>query len=161
MAKLKYFMYGGFIGLAIKALKDRDMHSNPSGDSCPLATKDLKVNTRNRDKAIKASWIQYGPLNLSDNQYWKRLAAHWKTTEKVAKESRCGNCVAFDISPSMIDCMTAGPVSKDIEDADGILGYCHMHHFKCHSARTCYTWAAGGPITEDAISMEWQSKTEK
>ena len=41
---------------------------------------------------------------------------------------------------------------------DGQLGYCWMHHFKCHSARTCYTWAAGGPITEDKVSEEWQEK---
>ena len=43
---------------------------------------------------------------------------------------------------------------------DGELGYCWMHHFKCHSARTCYTWAAGGPITDDEVSAEWQEKNE-
>ncbi len=31
--------------------------------ACPLATKDSKVNTKNRDAAIKAEHIQYGPLN--------------------------------------------------------------------------------------------------
>lgn len=36
-----------------------------------------------------------------------------------------------------------------------------MHHFKCHSARTCYTWAAGGPITEDSVSEEWQEKNQE
>jgi hypothetical protein len=35
-----------------------------------------------------------------------------------------------------------------------------MHHFKCHSARYCYTWAAGGPISEDSVSAEWQEKNE-
>ncbi|MGI9554606.1 MAG: hypothetical protein ACR2M6_01425, partial [Vampirovibrionia bacterium] len=34
-------------------------------------------------------------------------------------------------------------------------------HFKCHSARTCYTWAAGGPIAEDNVSAEWQEKNMK
>ena len=43
-------------------------------------------------------------------------------------------------------------------DKDGRLGYCWMHHFKCHSARTCYTWAAGGPITLDSQSMENQQR---
>jgi hypothetical protein len=33
-----------------------------------------------------------------------------------------------------------------------------MHHFKCHSARTCYTWAKGGPITEDSVSYDWQER---
>ena len=130
------------------------------GSSCPKATKDLMTNTVNRDDAIKNPNIQYGPLNLSDNAYWKRLAKHWNTTEKVAKDSRCGNCVAFDISPRMLDCMTAGPVSENIEDADGILGYCWMHHFKCHSARSCYTWAGGGPISKDNVSKEWERKAK-
>ena len=38
---------------------------------------------------------------------------------------------------------------------------CWMHNFKCHSARTCYTWAAGGPITEDSVSYDWQERSSK
>lgn len=121
---------------------------------CPIATQDLKVNTENRDRAIKADYIKYGPLNVDEpGNYWMDIADHWNTTEKAAKKSLCGNCVAFDISPRMDDCMP-GPVS----DKDGRLGYCWMHHFKCHSARTCRTWAKGGPIKDDAVSKEWQAK---
>lgn len=127
---------------------------------CPPATQDLELNTKSRNAAIQAEHIQYGPMNLSDEEYWVRAAKHWNTEPEVAKKSKCGNCVAFDISPRMKECMTAGPVSQDIEDAEGNLGYCWMHHFKCHSARTCYTWAAGGPITEDAISHDWQDKNK-
>jgi hypothetical protein len=123
---------------------------------CPKATQDLKLNTENRDKSIEAEHIKYGPLNLSDEQYWVDLAEHWKTDVEVAKKSKCGNCVAFDISPRMDDCMP-GPISDD----DGRLGYCWMHHFKCHSARTCRTWAAGGPIKEDKTSYEWQEKNKQ
>jgi hypothetical protein len=141
---------GGLLGYALS-------RKNPS--SCPRATQDLKLNTKNRNAAIRAKWIQYGPLNLADKSYWRRLARHWNTTPEVAMQSRCANCVAFDISPRMIDCMTAGPISENIEDADGVLGYCWMHHFKCHSARSCYTWAAGGPITSDRISKQWQAKS--
>ena len=122
---------------------------------CPRATQDLEYNTNMRDKAIKADYIQYGPLNLADVEYYVRLAEHWNTSVDVAKKSKCGNCAAFDISPRMDKCMP-GPVS----DNEGRLGYCYMHHFKCHSARTCYTWAAGGPITEDKVSYEWQDKDE-
>jgi len=124
-------------------------------ESCPLATQNLEVNTRTRDKAIEADYIQYGPLNLTDEQYWVDLAEHWKTTPEVAKNSNCGNCVAFDISPRMEECMPG-----EVSDPDGRLGYCWMHHFKCHSARTCRTWAAGGPITQDSISADWQSRNE-
>jgi len=45
-------------------------------------------------------------------------------------------------------------------DGDGRLGYCWMHHFKCHSARTCHTWAKGGPIDQDAISRDWSERNE-
>ena len=124
--------------------------------TCPLPTQDLELNTKNRDMSIEADHIQYGPLNLSDKEYWEDLAKHWKTTVDVAKNSNCGNCVAFDISPRMDDCMP-GPVS----DKDGRLGYCWMHHFKCHSARTCRTWAAGGPIKDNKISYEWQEKNKQ
>lgn len=122
--------------------------------ACPLATRDLKVNTLNRNKSIRESHIRYGPLNLSDEAYWVKAAKHWKTTPEVAKKSKCSNCVAFDVSPRMQKCMP-GMVQND-----GYLGYCHMHHFKCHSARTCYTWASGGPITKDKVSLSWQNKAK-
>jgi hypothetical protein len=122
---------------------------------CPPATQDLKLNTKNRDTAIHAEHIQYGPLNLADEEYWEKAAAHWKTTADVAKKSKCGNCAAFDLSPRMKECMP-GSVQED-----GELGYCWMHHFKCHSVRTCYTWAAGGPISEDEMSAGWQEKSDE
>ena len=122
---------------------------------CPPATQDLKLNTKNRDSAVKAEHIQYGPLNLDDEEYWERYAARWNTTADVAKKSNCSNCVAFDISPRMEECM---PLELD---DDGRLGYCWMHHFKCHSARTCYTWAKGGPITDDKRSKENQERGEQ
>jgi len=121
--------------------------------SCPRASHDLKLNTQNRDSAIKAEHIQYGPLNLSDKQYWEDIAEHWNTKVSVAKKSTCGNCAAFDISPRMNECMPG-----ELQDKDGRLGYCWMHDFKCHSARTCRTWAAGGPIKTDSVSASWQNK---
>ena len=73
---------------------------------CPPATQDLKLNTTNRDAAIQAKHIQYGPLNVKEpGDYWKDIAEYWDTTEKAAKKSVCGNCVAFDISPRMEECM--------------------------------------------------------
>ena len=122
--------------------------------ACPLPTQDLKLNTKNRNSAIKADYIQYGPLNLEDEEYWERAAEHWNTSVEVAKKSKCKNCVAFDISERMLECMP-GSVQND-----GYLGYCWMHSFKCHSERTCYTWAAGGPIDTNKVSHEWQERKE-
>jgi len=118
--------------------------------ACPRATQDLKLNTKNRNAAIKAKHIQYGPLNLSDEGYWEEYAKKWgpTTTAEEAKQSNCSNCIAFDVSPRMKKCMPL----------EGDLGYCWMHDFKCHKDRTCYTWAAGGPITDDKTSHKNQSK---
>lgn len=124
------------------------------GMACPKAAGNVDLNTKNRDKTIRKH--NYGPLNLSDKSYWPKIAKKWNTTVSVALKSKCGNCVAFDISPRMDDCMP-GPV----EDGEGRLGYCWMHHFKCHSARTCNTWAKGGPIKTDATSEDWQTKAKK
>ena len=119
--------------------------------SCPRATQDLKFNTKNRNMAIKDEDIKYGPINLEDDKYWIDLADHWNTTPEVAKQSKCSNCVAFDVSPRMKECMPL----------EGELGYCWMHHFKCHKDRTCYTWAKGGAITTDVKSKKNQMKGEK
>lgn len=122
--------------------------------ACPAPTKDLELNTKNRDATIKNH--MYGPLNVNEpGDYWEKIAEKWGTPEKAAKKSLCGNCVAFDISPRMKECMP-GEVSED----EGELGYCWMHHFKCHSLRTCDTWAKGGPITDDLVSIGWQEKNK-
>tara|TARA_B100000700_G_scaffold214431_1_gene235781 strand:- start:1092 stop:1601 length:510 start_codon:yes stop_codon:yes gene_type:complete len=119
---------------------------------CPPATQDVAINTKNRNATIKN--YEYGPLNVDEpGDYWKKIAKRWKTTVKAAKKSKCGNCVAFDRSPRMKACMPG-----ETSDGEGVLGYCWMHHFKCHSARTCDTWAKGGPITTNSISEGWQER---
>ena len=125
--------------------------------SCPLATKDIELNTKNRD--FTQDKYNYGPLNIDEpGDYWEDVADEWDTTVEAAKKSLCGNCVAFDISPRMEDCMP-GSVSDDADG--GRLGYCWMHHFKCHSLRTCHTWAKGGPIDEDEVSREWGERNQQ
>lgn len=120
--------------------------------SCPPATQDVAINTKNRNATIKN--FGYGPLNVDEpGDFWEDIAKQWKTTVKAAKKSKCGNCVAFDRSPRMKSCMPG-----ETSDGEGVLGYCWMHHFKCHSARTCDTWAKGGPITTDKVSEGWQER---
>ena len=89
--------------------------------ACPLPTQDLELNTKNRDSAIKADYIKYGPLNVDEpGDYWEKLAEHWDTTVEAAKQSLCANCAAFDISPRMEDCMP-GPLQD--EDGKRLKGY--------------------------------------
>jgi hypothetical protein len=120
--------------------------------ACPIATKNVEINTKNRDATIAK--FMYGPLNIDEpGDYWERVAKKWDTTVEAAKKSQCGNCAAFDTSPRMKQCMPG-----ETSDNDGELGYCWMHHFKCHSARSCTTWAKGGPITDDNTSYDWQER---
>ena len=123
---------------------------------CPIATADIEVNTKNRNRAIQTDYIQYGPLNVDEpGDYYEEISEFWNTTVEAAKKTLCNNCVAFDISPRMLECMPG-----EVQDKDGMLGYCWMHKFKCHSARTCRTWAKGGPITTDETSYSWDKPDE-
>ena len=134
------------------------MELNKEGYSCPAATQDIAINTKNRDATIKR--YNYGPLNVDNpGDYFEKVADYWNTSEEAAKESLCGNCVAFDISDTMDRCMPGRTSAEAIEEiSQGVLGYCWMHHFKCHSERTCHTWAQGGPIRDDAISKDWATR---
>lgn len=142
-----------------------------AGGECPKATKDIELNTKNRNSTRDKH--NYGPLNPSEpsKEYWEKIAKKWKATPKEAMKSRCYNCVAFDISPRMKDCMPLVDKGLDEKFGDDIpgldmekvkleFGYCWMHHFKCLSARTCDTWAGGGPIDENEVSHEWEDKNK-
>ena len=114
--------------------------------SCPTATGDVALNTKNRDKTIKE--YDYGPLNLSDKGYWEFVADKWNTTPEVAKKSKCGNCSAFIKTRKMKQCIANGLEGEnewDVVNA-GELGYCEMFDFKCASSRTCDAWITGGPV---------------
>lgn len=127
-----------------------------AADSCPLATKDISVNLKNREKSIKTAG--YGPLNPKEpnESFWQEKAKRWSVTSNEAKKSLCGNCVMFIRTPSMLDCIKTGIAAGQsgeenawdaIESAE--LGYCEAFDFKCAASRTCSAWVVGGPITKE------------
>ena len=66
--------------IKIKILKKK------KGLICPPATQNLELNTKNRDAAVQADHIQYGPLNVDEpGDYWKDIADAWNTSEEAAK----------------------------------------------------------------------------
>ena len=124
---------------------------------CPPATQDIKVNIKNRQKAIDDA--AYGPLNprQPNNEFWKKKGNRWDVSETEAKKQLCGNCILFMRTPKMLNCIEGGLGNEsgsawDVIDA-GKIGYCEAFDFKCHSERTCDAWVVGGPTTEE--------KTEK
>ena len=100
---------------------------------CPKATMDTRkgeeLNEKNKKKIVE------------NNQYGL------PTEEAKEKGQSCANCVVFDISKRMKDCM---------RNQTGEIGYCWMHHFMCAGKKWCNTWVAGGPITSDSESYEKQ-----
>ena len=118
---------------------------------CPIATHDLDVNLKNRQKAIDK--YHYGPANPDKpGDYWKAAAKQWGIDEKTAKTMMCGNCAAFNITDEMYKCIHSGmgeeayQAEKTREAAD--LGYCNLLHFKCAGTRSCTAWITGGPIVK-------------
>jgi hypothetical protein len=120
---------------------------------CPIATHDIDVNLKNRQKAIDE--YHYGPANPEQAEdYWTKSAKMFNVSTATAKTMLCGNCAAFDVSDSMRACISTGikgdeagvDANASINLAD--LGYCNFLHFKCAGARSCKAWVTGGPITE-------------
>ena len=121
--------------------------------SCPIATIDIDVNLKNRQKGIDHYF--YGPANPDKpGSYWKDAAKRWGISESEVKTMTCSNCAAFDVSDSMRKCIEQG-IKGDEKNVDAAatinlsdLGYCNFLHFKCAGRRTCNAWVTGGPITE-------------
>ena len=128
-------------------------------ESCPIATKDISVNIKNRQKAIDDAG--YGPLNptQANNDFWKKKADRWDVSPQEARQQKCGNCAAFIRTPRMLDCIDQGLGNEEGNSAwdvinAGVLGYCEAFDFKCAAARTCDAWIVGGPITEEKGKQE-------
>jgi hypothetical protein len=139
-----------------------------SQKECPPATQDIKLNLKNRQKAIDE--YGYGPLNPSmpNNKFWMKKVDEWNLDSvSEAKESLCGNCAAFDVRESTLDCIAQGIDSESPEDAVGVidagdLGYCKFLKFKCASRRTCDAWVTGGPLTDkQGVAEDWNKVNKK
>ena len=80
-------------------------------EKCPKETQDPKLNAKNKKHAIEE--YDYG-------------------APPSGSKELCSNCVAWDVSPKMKQC---------IGDKEGF-GYCKMHDFMCMGKKWCNTWAA-------------------
>jgi len=126
---------------------------------CPLATRDLTLNLKNRGKAIDKA--DYGPMdpNLPNNEYWARMASKWDTDPAEARQMLCGNCAAFNKTSAMLKCIEEGLAKDRMQDAmevveAGDLGYCEVFDFKCAAKRTCAAWIVGGPVEDEESDEE-------
>lgn len=122
-----------------------------TGDICPAATVNPRINLQNRQDAIETG--HFGPLDpyLPNSAYWQDAAAEWNASAEFVKHARCGNCAAFNITTAMRECISAGSQSLDawLAVEAGPLGYCEIFDFRCAAKRRCNMWVAGGPLTDD------------
>ena len=125
---------------------------NVLSGGCPTSTQDILLNIKNRQRCIEVA--DYGPANprLSNDEYWQRLAKHWRIKTSEAKTMRCGNCAAFEVTSKIKDCIARGIGQHGVDPYDtvvaGQLGYCRFFDFKCAASRTCRAWVVGGPIKD-------------
>ena len=130
--------------------------SKQFAENCPIATEDVATNLKNRQKAIDVA--HYGPLNPNEpnEEYWVTKAKMFGGDVESAKKARCGNCVFFVQTKSMLDCIAKG--INDTNEWDtinaGNLGYCEAFDFKCAGARTCDAWVVGGPIVDEDMGYD-------
>lgn len=92
-------------------------------NGCPIETSNTDMNMKNKLMATEEH--NYGP--------------------PTDPETICGNCAAFNMSSRILDC-----ISKTVTDDS--LGYCETHRFMCTRQKTCDTWVAGGPLTDEYFS---------
>ena len=61
-------------------------------ESCPKASQDLALNTKNRNATGENH--MYGPLNpaMPSEGYWQKIADKWGSSVEEAMNSRCANC---------------------------------------------------------------------
>jgi len=122
-------------------------------EDCPEPTQDIKLNLKNRQKAINENG--YGPPDPSqpNDKFWLKKMKMWKVDElSEVKNMLCGNCAAFDITSKTLDCIESG-IGEDATETinAGKLGYCKFLKFKCAAKRTCDAWVTGGPITDKKV----------
>jgi len=136
----------------LQGAMDQMMSGNDTSQ-CPAPTQDITLNLKNRAKAITTA--KYGPENpnLPNTPFWQRKADTWDVTVDEAKQSRCGNCAAFNVSDKIKQCIADGIGNEadpwgTIKLAD--LGYCEIFDFKCAASRTCDAWVVGGPNEGDS-----------
>ncbi len=133
-----------------RGAREADASAAKAGESCPIATQDIKTNLKNRQKAIDNA--MYGPPNPGEpnDEFWQKLADTWGTSLEQARTMLCGNCAVFVVTPAMKECIRVGLSQGEADGYDAEvqteLGYCKMFDFKCAASRTCRAWVAGGPI---------------
>lgn len=97
-------------------IKLTDLLREEDAPKCPVATQNVDVNLKHRQIAIER--YGYGPLNPNNPniKFWREKAMMWKLDSvEEAKEARCNNCAAFNITSRILNCIEAGLAAGERE----------------------------------------------
>jgi hypothetical protein len=97
---------------------------------------------------------------LAENKLFEAAMACPAATQNLELNTKGDfNKLSQELFDKDYDSLSSDEQAEVLSKSDR-LGYCWMHHFKCHSARSCRTWAKGGPIIKDSISYDWQERNK-
>ena len=125
--------------------------------ACPRATQDLELNTKNRDSAVKAEHIQYGPLNEKVNVH-KSVIAILKRYKLLNKNQELINTCS-SASSSVKD----NDKDKDKEEFKGIVkdifeDWWNLYDKKIGKAETYLYWKKNVNCTLNGVIMDHTKK---
>ena len=101
--------------------------------------------------------MDYCPLPLQNNKFWRDKAERWDVTEGDARGRLCANCEHFLQTTQVLDCIDNGPakdfktsmVDPSIVDIESKpVAYCMLYEITCSPTRTCDSQELGGPIDD-------------
>jgi hypothetical protein len=93
-------------------------------DACPVSTQNPEIDSQNKANAVKEA--NYGG--------------------PATGSSSCGNCAAFVQTKAMLQCISTGLPTTDVEKDSLDRGYCTIWDFSCSAKNGCDSWIAGGPV---------------
>jgi hypothetical protein len=102
-------------------------------EDCPEPTQDIKLNLKNRQKAINEQG--YGPADPSqpNDKFWLKKMKMWKVDElSEVKNMLCGNCAAFDITTKTLSTVNAHQSYSFCLEEKTFLFSCCFHPFHRH-----------------------------
>mgnify|MGYP006295899105 CR=1 FL=1 len=137
-----------------------ELDAEPMIDGCPLPMVDKATNIANH--LICVAQANLGPASVSQpGTYWIQRADRLGITPAESRTQLCSNCAWYMNTTQIQDCWDTNTAAGNIplatevnpawENVPNPAGYCLRWDITCTPTRSCDTWAAGGPITDQGV----------
>jgi len=138
-------------------------------DNCPLALQSNSLNIKNHLSTIEEYNLGPADPRQPNNEFWAAKAVLWGVPEGDARGRLCANCEYYYNTSEIEDCIDAGPAKNlkasalpltpkwaDIESKP--VAYCEKFDITCSPVRTCDAQEMGGPMDDERVDAEEESK---